>query len=66
MTATIIITAYVLSVFLNRWLNKILCKRDKCEPIMTAIWFIPIASTIVLVTQVIDGCKRNWFTGKNW
>ena len=66
MIVAIIITAYVLSVFLNRWLNKIICKRNKYEPIMIGIWFIPIASTIVLFLHVIDGSKRNWFTGKNW
>jgi hypothetical protein len=66
MIATIIITAYVLSVFLNRCLNKIICKRNKYEPIMIGVWFIPIASTIVLFLHVIDGSKRNWFTGKYW
>ena len=66
MIATIIVIAYVLSVFLNRWLNKIICKRNKYEPIMTGIWFIPIASTIILIMFVLDGSRRNWFTGKYW
>ena len=74
MTVIIIILAYVVNVFLNRWLNKIANKLsgDSCI-IAPASWFCPLFPTILLII-VIGGClfttkleeRSNWFTGKYW
>jgi hypothetical protein len=70
MTITLLITAYVLNVFLNRWLNKLIYKHNHYDDdLMTAIWFIPIVSTIFLFIIFIDVSstkEKNWFTGKYW
>lgn len=67
MTATIIILAYVASVFLNRWLNKIAYKR-LCADITVWSWFVPIACSIAMIIIILENIeiKKNWFTGKNW
>jgi hypothetical protein len=67
MTITLLIIAYVLNVFLNRWLNKLIYKYD--HDLMIAVWFIPIVSTIFLFIIFIDVSaykENNWFTGKYW
>jgi len=62
----IIILAYVINIFLNRWLNKILVIQKKGEPI-PLIWFFSLATTIVLLFIFFKKSKfNNWFTGKNW
>jgi hypothetical protein len=69
MTITLLIIAYVLNVFLNRWLNKLIYKYDRDPDLMIGVWFIPIVSTlfflIVLITVSADK-DTNWFTGKYW
>ena len=65
MIATIIIIAYALNVFLNRWLNKIMHVEED-EPIMLWLWFLPVITTLVFLIQIINYRKSNWFTGKNW
>ena len=68
MTITIIILAYVANVFFNRWLNKVLYKKDVIEITPFFVWFIPILSIIVFLWIWADEIKpsSNWFTGKNW
>ena len=67
---TLIISAYIISVFLSRWLNKIVYQINNEHPIWVLVWFIPILNILffTLVTLiVIKKCiKPNWFTGKNW
>ena len=66
MITTIIILAYVASVFLNRWMNKIIYKAEGAEYLISPKgWFIPVISTIVLFGEVLDN-RNTWFTGKNW
>lgn len=66
MITTIIILAYVASVFFNRWLNKIIYKAKNEEwKIDPKWWFIPVISTVVLIGEVLDN-RNTWFTGKNW
>ena len=68
MTTTIVILAYIISVFLNRWLNKIMWIKHDYEP-LPALWFVPILSTLTMVIILIyESLSRtdNWFTGKNW
>jgi lipid-A-disaccharide synthase-like uncharacterized protein len=79
MIVAIIIIAYVLSVFLNRWLNKIMFKKYD-EVVIVEIWFIPILGTFLCLSNfllcVLDNIpqltdwmpklKSNWFTGKYW
>jgi hypothetical protein len=69
MTLFLIITAYILNVFLNRWLNKILYQ--KCDIIISPlVWFIPVIITVTYLVVFVDKInikiKSNWFTGKNW
>jgi len=67
MITTIIILAYVASVFFNRWLNKLVYNIDKDIDVIIApkYWFIPILTTIVLICEVLDN-RNTWFAGKNW
>lgn len=66
MTITIIIIAYVASVFLNRWLNKLMSKKIGLEPI-PILWFLPLVTTLALLYIMIVGTDlMNWFTGKHW
>ena len=71
MTTLIIITAYILSVFLARWINKTLYKKDTYRPILTFVWFIPVlglvAFIIIYIFVTVDfRPKNNWFNGKYW
>ena len=68
MIITIIILGYVLSVFFNRWCNKILYKNYKAE-IVVLVWLIPLFLpfiTLIIVILYSNFAKSNWFTGKNW
>jgi hypothetical protein len=70
---TLLIIAYVLNVFLNRWLSKILYTyyNGYCWPFL---WFTSLVGTLIIlavfVWWLIDeiGGKEssNWFTGKYW
>jgi hypothetical protein len=69
MTVTLLIIAYVLNVFLNRWLNKLIYKYDRDPDLMIGVWFIPILSTLffLIVLIIVSADKdNNWFTGKYW
>lgn len=69
MTTLIIISAYILSVFLARWINKLLYKKDKCNPIAPWMWFVPIVGLIALIIIYFRESfseRSNWFTGKEW
>jgi len=63
-TILIISIAYVLNVFFNRWLNKIVYKQEG-GAIVPFMWFIPIITTIALLFILLES-KKNWFTGKHW
>lgn len=67
MTIAIIILAYVASVFLNRWLNKIIYKKGYVDIDVWA-WFIPFVCAIAMIIIILENIKikNNWFTGKNW
>ena len=65
--ALIIIIGYILSVFLNRWLNYIIFKKynyKKCVP----FWFFSIMGALALLIIIIDEYLKtsNWFTGRDW
>jgi hypothetical protein len=67
MTITLIIIAYILNVFLNRWLNyTIYTKYGELK--VPAIWFLSIISTIIfiIVIMIYYFENDNWFTGKYW
>jgi hypothetical protein len=65
MIVAIIIIVYVLNVFLNRWLNKILhIKHD--GPIIVWLWFLSVFTTLVFLIIIINEIRGNWFTGKYW
>jgi ABC-type iron transport system FetAB permease component len=66
MTITLLIIAYVLTVFLNRVLNKIICKRDRRRKPHVILWFLSIIVTIPFLVDVISLQDSNWFTGKYW
>jgi len=63
----IIIVAYILNVFLNRWLNYIVYTKYG-EWKVPAIWFLSIISTIIfiIVIMIYYFENENWFTGKYW
>ena len=65
--ALIIIIAYILNVFLNRWLNYIAYKKFSGWKTPT-LWFLSILGTCallgVIVIEYFD--KPNWFTGRDW
>ncbi len=63
----IIILVYILNVFFNRWLNKIMYKKYDKEPI-PAIWFLSFIGTIICFIAFYKELeiKDNWFTGKYW
>lgn len=66
MTIAIIILAYVASVFLNRWLNKIDYKKYNAE-IVPCIWYLSIFGTLILLLSLFGELhKDSWFTGKDW
>ena len=66
MEIALIIIAYILNVFLNRWLNYIAYK--KCGIIIPHAWFYSIIATfaflIIIIFQHFD--ESNWFTGRDW
>jgi hypothetical protein len=68
MTITIVILAYVANGFFNRWINKVLYKKDILEIAPFIVWFIPFFTTIVFLSIWLKECKLkdNWFTGKYW
>ena len=69
MITTIIILAYIANVFIARYLNYLLYKKDdEFYPKHWGVWFIPIgpvvAFTIILLERI--KIKKNWFTGRYW
>lgn len=67
MEIALIIIAYILNVFLNRWLDYILCKKynyRKC----VKFWFFSIMGTLpLLIIIIVEYLKTpSWFTGKYW
>jgi len=68
MIVFIIITAYIFNVFLNRYLNKILCKMDEYQTPIPFFWFLSMIATILFIIVIFTKLKmpNNWFTGKNW
>ena len=66
--ALLILIAYILSVFLNRWLNYIVYKKYDQIEIITPVWFLSIIGTFILLIGIIVVYfdKPNWFTGRDW
>ena len=68
MTVLVIILAYVANVFLNRYINKIMYLKLRCN-IVPLMWFMPFpVMVLVLIFAILDnlGSINCWFTGKNW
>lgn len=71
MTILLIIVAYVSSVFIARWFNKMSFKIDKYIPIFPFIWLIPLVGMLAYLVMFLKTLlkvneRSNWFTGKNW
>jgi len=70
MTITLIILAYVANVLFNRWLNKVIYENNILDDTLCVLWFIPLATTIIfiliLLANISEITRSNWFTGKNW
>jgi len=78
MTLAIIILAYVVNVFIARYINMINYKLwRQVVTISTWTWFIPIIGIVVEIIDLQDTKTRlgrlgelpsnkNWFNGKNW
>lgn len=63
--ALIIIISYILNVFLNRWLDKLITKNGS-KPV-PFLWFFSLFATVVLFYVLICDSKFfDWFTGKHW
>jgi hypothetical protein len=66
MTITLIIIAYILNVFLNRWLDKLLVRKLGSCPI-PFLWFFSIINTGALLFMLLEKGKfYSWFVGKHW
>jgi branched-subunit amino acid transport protein AzlD len=67
MTITLIIIAYILNVFLNRWLNYIIYEKNGNSK-APFIWFLSIITTIIFIIAIMIywSENENWFTGKYW
>ena len=65
--ALIIIIAYILNVFLNRYLNYILYTKHSASK-APFIWFLSIITTIIFIIafMIYYFENENWFTGKYW
>lgn len=71
MEAAIVVICYLVTIFISRWINKILFRVGAIEP-LPFMWFIPIFNVIFFGMGILfsvdyfDFKRRNWFTGKNW
>ena len=71
MEATIVAICYIVTIFISRWMNKILYMVDEIES-LPLIWFIPIFNVFFFLFGILfnidsfDFKRRSWFTGKNW
>jgi hypothetical protein len=68
MIILIIILAYIVNVFLNRFINKIMYLKFRSN-IVPFMWFFPMpVMLLMLVFAVIEHVsdKVSWFTGKHW
>jgi len=71
MEAAIVVICYIVTIFISRWMNKILYRVGVDEPIWL-IWFIPIFNVFFFLFGILfnidsfDFKRRSWFTGKNW
>ena len=77
-TYFIILLIYVLSVFFNRWLNKMICKIERMSPKPVILWLIPVLGTLALIViltidlscflfkKIPDNNLTNWFKGEKW
>jgi hypothetical protein len=66
MITLILISAYVLNVFINRYFNKLVYKINRYNPIAPLVWFTPFPVMILIYFVEYTQEKSNWFTGKNW
>jgi len=71
-TLIIILLIYIFSIFLNRFLNKIIYKKYEGY-IDIMLWFIPIVSTfgflIIMFHEIVNNENSkivNWFKGNHW
>jgi hypothetical protein len=69
MITLLILSIYIISIFISRYLNYRLYKLDDRWSIEPLVWFMPIGNIIiftVLYLSTLIGSKPNWFTGKYW
>ncbi len=73
MITLIIILIYILTIFINRQVNKWLYNVDNNYPIWVGIWFLPIIPSLTMIWIICEEKyfkgneeKSNWFNGKNW
>jgi len=71
-TTIIIISAYIISVFISRLFDKLIHQLDRNEPVTPLLWFIVLGIIyypLYYISKLINNkikSKSNWFTGKNW
>ena len=66
-----IILSYIFSIFLNRYINKVLVKIDKNNLIAVILWFFYIFGTACFLTVLLIDLFNKFiltdkFKGKNW
>lgn len=71
MKILIIILVYIVGVFVARWSNRELRKRDDDINLLTYLWlcsWATVVASIVVLIVIKDPLKpkSNWFTGKYW
>lgn len=72
MNVLIVIIAYVLSVFLNRWINKIGNRITDTDERHVIGWFFSFIYTIVIILVILlvydkrESKFTRWFKGRHW
>ncbi len=69
MVITLVILAYIASIFISRWFNYLAHKRDKWISPEWGLWFAPgfnLIFTGLILISILIKTRGNWFTGKNW
>lgn len=69
-----ILVGYVISIFINRLINRIVIYLDNNESPIVGLWFVPVAGTLfmilILIWVLFDRYESSgifsWFRGNGW
>lgn len=77
MRILIIIAVYILTIFIARWLNYLLIKRDEMNKPIVLAWIIPIMNIVFIIVSIGElivhwyehsskSRLSRWFLGEKW